>query len=302
MNRARPGGDLLRRWPVYLGGIVMPLAVYAVFMGYPAVKTVWLSFQSWDGLSAAPVFVGLENWRTLLKDPGFLLSLGNNLKWAAVALLVPVGLGLLLAAFLASGKVYLAGIMRALLFLPSTMSLVVIGLMFTLILNPVFGGLNTALTSLGLDFLVHDWLGEPGLVLYTLTGVFAWAYIGLPMFMFYGAIMQVPTELYEAARIEGANALQTLVNVTIPVIRPVIAVVALLTIIESFRAFDIVMVMTRGGPFKQSSVLAYQMYVESFLKYRFGYGAAIATCILLLSLIFYPFYLKGVAGEAEYAQ
>jgi ABC-type sugar transport system permease subunit len=121
------------------------------------------------------------------------------------------------------------------------------------------------------------------------------------MIMFHAGISQVPLELYETAKIEGAGAFQTLWYVTIPMIRPVITVVTMLTVMLSFRAFDIVMVMTRGGPAKASNVLAYFMYLEAFQKYRFGYGAAIAVCILVLSSVFAVIYLSRIAGEAEYA-
>jgi multiple sugar transport system permease protein/raffinose/stachyose/melibiose transport system permease protein len=292
--------EFARHWTIYLGGVIIPLAVYAVFIGFPVLSTMYLSLERWNGLGAERVFVGLENWRNLFQDPSFTLSLTNNLKWAIVSLVVPVGGGLLLAVFLSSGKIYFGSAFRALMFLPSTMSLVTIGVMFALILNPVFGGLNEALRALRLSFLIHGWLDEPNLVLYTLTGVFTWHYLGMAMIMFHAGISQVPTELYETARIEGSGPLQTLWYVTIPMIRPVITVVTMLTVMISFRAFDIVMVMTRGGPFKQSNVLAYFMYLEAFQKYRYGYGAAIGICILLLSSIFAAIYLSRIAGEAEY--
>jgi len=291
---------LVRHWPVYLGGVILPLVVYAVFIGFPVLSTMYLSLERWNGLEAQRVFVGLENWRALFQDPSFTLSLTNNVKWAIVSLLVPVGGGLLLAVFLSSGKVHFSSAFRALMFLPSTMSLVSIGVMFAVILNPVFGGLNEALRALGLGFLIREWLEDPNLVLYTLTGVFTWHYLGMAMIMFHAGISQVPVELYETAKIEGSGPFQTLWYVTIPMIKPVITVVTVLTVMISFRAFDIVMVMTRGGPFKQSNVLAYFMYLEAFQKYRFGYGAAIGVCILLLSSIFAAIYLSRIAGEAEY--
>lgn len=287
-----------RHWFIYLGGIVLPLALYAIFIGYPILKTLYLSLAEWNGLDPEITMVGLDNYRTLLKDPIFKLSLVNNVKWAVVTLLFPVVMGLLLAVFLHSGKVYFTGPFRSTLFLPATMSLVTIGIMFALILNPVFGALNEGLRALGLGFLAHDWLGDPDTALYTLLAVFGWFYTGLPLMLFHAGISEIPQELFEAAKIEGANGLQVFWYVTLPLLRPVTIVVTMLTVITSLKAFDLVMVMTRGGPFNRTSVLGYFMYTESFWNYRFGYGAAISVVILLLSSVFAAIYLRNMAGEA----
>ena len=282
---------------VFIFGIIFPLALYAIFIGYPLVNVTYLSLTSWDGIEMTKEFVGIENYTNLIQDPNFRLSLSNNFKWALVTLLFPVVIGLLLAVVLQSGKIFFSNGFRAIIFLPSTMPLVMVGIMFAMILNPVFGAMNKTLNALGLSFLIQDWLGDPKIALYTLIGVFSWSYIGLPMILYYAGISEIPQELFEAAQIEGANGFQVLRFVTFPMLLPVTTVVTMLTAINSLRAFDLVMIMTRGGPFRQTSVLGYFMYTETFWNYRFGYGAAISVAILLLSAIFTAIYLRSIAGE-----
>lgn len=287
---------------VYSTGIFLPLLLYAVFIGYPILHTIYLSFTHWNGLTPDVEFAGLANYRRLVGDAAFKQSLVNNLIWAVVTILFPVVLGFLLAVFLQSGKVYFATLFRSLIFLPVTMSLVTIGLMFSLMLNPAFGAVNEALRAVGLGFLIREWLGDHRIALYTLIAVFGWAYTGMPMILYHAGISQIPTELFDAARIEGAGPVQTLRYVTIPLLSPVTVIVTMLTVIQSLRAFDLVMVMTQGGPFGTTSVLGYFMYKESFWNSRFGYGAAISVVILLLSSVFAVIYLRRVAGESLHAQ
>lgn len=292
--------DVRHHWFVYLGGIVLPLALYTVFIGYPLLNTIYLSLVEWNGLDPEWVFVGPGNYQALFKDPVFWLSLANNVKWAIMTLLFPVVLGLVLAAFLHTGRAYFPAGFRSLLFLPATMSLVTIGIMFALILNPIFGALNEALRLIGLGALAHDWLGDAKTALYTLIAVFGWSYTGLPLMLYHAGISEIPSELFEAATIEGASGIQSFWYVTLPMLRPVTTVVTMLTVINSLKVFDLVMVMTRGGPFNQTSVLGYMMYTETFWNYRFGYGAAVSVVILLLSSVFAAIYVRNVAGESLY--
>jgi len=283
---------------VFIIGIVIPLILYGIFIGYPLVSVFTLSFFKWDGISNHMPFVGLQNYISLVQDPAFIQSLVNNIKWAVLTIIFPVGLGLLLAAILHSGNIYFSNFFRAIIFLPTTMSLVGVGIMFALILNPSFGALNTLFNSSGLGFLAQEWLGNSKLALYTLIFVFSWGYIGLPMILFYAGMSGIPVELYEAASLEGSGAFQNLRFITIPLLSPVTTMTIMLTVINSLRAFDLVMVMTGGGPFGQTTVLGYFMYLETFGNYKFGYGAAISVVILLLSIVFAAVYIKNVASEA----
>lgn len=270
---------------VALFGICMPLLLFAAFIGYPIVYTIWLSFYEWNGMSPQKKFVGLANYAYLIGDDYFYTALLNNFKWLVVMLIFPVGLGFLIAYALRSRLVYAASLLRTVVFFPITMSLVAVGLMFLLILNPIFGAFDTVLRSMGLGFLVREWFGDYKVALYTLAVVSGWAFTGIPMIYYFAGLGDVPKETFDAARIEGAGHLSLVRSVALPQLRPVTAVVVMLTLFESMRAFDLVATMTKGAPFGKTNVLGYVVYLESFWNSRFGYGAALSVAILAISLL-----------------
>ena len=283
---------------IYLAGVGLPLLVFIAFVGIPILYTIYLSLFNWDGIGIQKTFIGLQNYQTLIVDPSFLLSLKNTTIWTLLTLLVPVSMGFLLAIFLTSAQVYMSGTIRSLLFLPTTMSLVTVGIMFSLILNPIFGAMNIVLRNMGLGFLQRDWLSDTSINLYTLIFTYAWLWVGFPLTMFFAGIRQISAELYETAQIEGANVFQTTRFVTIPLLRPVFTAVMVIAVINSVKAFDLVFTMTRGGPYGRTSVLGYYMYLQAFLSYRYGYGAAISVIILIISSVFAYVYLRHIAGES----
>ncbi len=290
-----------KHWIVYIAGVLLPLTLYSIFVGYPLVYNVYLSFVDWNGLSANMKFVGFNNYSELFHDSIFWDSLTNTLRWVAGALIFADGIAFLLAVFLRSGRVHFGTFFRMLFFLPVTMSLVSISLMFSFILNPAFGVISVILQDIGLGSLNVDLLGNSSTAIYTLIAVFGWSYVGIPMMLFDAGLTQIPAELYEAARIEGANSAQILLHVTIPILRPIFLVVTILAVIEALRTFDIVLVMTRGGPGTASDVLGYFMYITAFTETRFGYGAAISTVILLFSVVFALTYLRRVGRDVLHA-
>jgi ABC-type sugar transport system permease subunit len=283
--------DFKRNWFLLTFGIIFPFILFMVFVGYPMLNTVFLSLYKWNGITITKEFIGLQNYIDLMHDPNLKISLINNVLWFILTLIFPVIGGLVLAAILSSGRLFFPKVFLVLMLLPITLSMVTIGTMFGLITNPVFGALNKALASIGLGFIQPDWLG-PNLAIYTLIGVASWSFLGMTTLMFHAAMGQVPEELYETAEIEGAKAYQTFWYVTLPSIRPVIGIVTVLVAIGSLRAFDIVFIMTRGGPFKKTNVLGYLLYTEAFTKNHFGYGAAIGTVILVFAAILMYFYIR----------
>lgn len=270
---------------VALFGIVLPVLVFCIFVGYPIVYTIYLSFFNWNGMASTKQFAGLENYTHLLHDKYFYVSLINNLKWLGVTLLFPVTLGFLIAYVMRAQLVFGAAFLRTVVFFPVTMSLVAVGLMFLLILNPVFGALDDVLRALGLGFLVREWFGDYRIALYTLAVVSGWAFTGLPMVFYFAGLGDVPKETLDAARIEGAGHCRMMWSVALPQLRPVTAVVVMLTIFESLKAFDLVAVMTKGAPFGTTNVLGYVVYLETFWNSRFGYGATLSVAILILSVL-----------------
>lgn len=273
-------------------GILMPLAVFAVFVGYPIVFTIYLSFFDWNGMAPHKTFVGLQNYRYLIGDRYFYTALLNNAKWVGVTLFFPVLLGLVIAYGLRSRIIPAPALIRTVIFFPVTMSLISVGLMFLLILNPLFGAFDTILQSIGLGSLVMEWFGDYRIALYTLAVVSGWAFTGMPMILYFAGLGDVPKETFDAAKIEGAGHFRMLTQVAIPQLRPVTAVVVMLTLFESLRAFDLVAVMTKGAPFGSTNVLGYLVYLESFWNSRFGYGATLSVAILVISILMATFVMK----------
>jgi len=273
-------------------GILMPLAVFAVFVGYPIVFTIYLSFFDWNGMAPHKTFVGLQNYRHLIGDRYFYTALLNNAKWVGVTLFFPVLLGLVIAYGLRSRIIPAPALIRTVIFFPVTMSLISVGLMFLLILNPLFGAFDTILQSIGLGSLVMEWFGDYRIALYTLAVVSGWAFTGMPMILYFTGLGDVPKETFDAARIEGAGHFRLLTRIAIPQLRPVTAVVVMLTLFESLRAFDLVAVMTKGAPFGSTNVLGYLVYLESFWNSRFGYGATLSVAILVISILMATFVMK----------
>ena len=279
-------------------GIVMPVAIFLVFIGYPLAYTIHLSFFDWNGMAPVKTFVGVANYVRLFHDNYFYVALTNNLKWLLVALVFPVTLGFLIAYAMRARAVYLPGLLRTAVFFPVTMSLIAVGLMFLLILNPIFGAFDTALRAIGLGFLVREWFGDYRVALYTLAAVSGWAFTGLPMIFYYAGIGDVPKETFDAARIEGAGHLRMMSKVALPQLRPVTAVIVMLTLFESLKAFDLIAVMTKGAPFGKTNVLGYLVYLESFWNSRFGYGATLSVAILVLSIALAALLLRTVLRGA----
>jgi ABC-type sugar transport system permease subunit len=283
---------------VTIFGLVMPVLVFSCFIGYPIVYTIGLSFFEWNGMSPAMKFVGWANYIQLFNDKYFFVALVNNFRWLLVALVFPVTLGFLIAYAMRAKLVYFPTLLRTAVFFPVTMSLVAVGLMFLLILNPIFGAFDTALRSVGLGFLVREWFGDYHIAIYTLAVVSGWAYTGLPMIFYFAGLGDVPKETLDAARIEGAGHFRIMTRVALPQLRPVTAVVVMLTLFESLKAFDLIAAMTKGAPFGRTNVLGYLVYLESFWNSRFGYGATLSVAILVLSIAITALLLATVLRRA----
>lgn len=274
--------------------LVVPATAYIALTIVPIVMTARLSLYKSNGFNS-PEWVGMDNYTHMAEDWAFRKAFVNTLVWTVITMTVPVAIGLVYAAVLSAPLIRGRALLRALIFLPSTMSLVTLGIMFSLVYNSSFGALDGALSKVGLEFLTRDWLGDPDVVLYSLVAVFAWQFSGLTMAIFYASIQQIPGELYEAAQIDGANGLQRFSDITLPGLRSVFVVVIALTVIQSLRSFDLVYIMTKGGPDNASNVLGFLMYVQTFQNRNQGYGAAIAVVILFLSLAFMIVYVRQVA-------
>lgn len=277
MRRLR--GQSLSPWLFALPALV----VYAVFLCWPAVQSLWLSFTSWDGLSAEQPFVGLDNYLRIVEDRTARLALVNNLLWAIVTIVVPVVLGLALAVAL-HGSARAKPFLRTVFYMPAVLPLVAVATIWGWLFQPSGGAVNETLEMLGIGALAQPWLGQDSTALWAAMVPAIWVRTGFPMLLYLAALQTIPRELYESASTDGATAWQQFRHVTFPNLRGAHYIVVALSVIESFKVFDLVYAMTYGGPGRSTQVLGTWMYFNVFQYYEAGYGAAIAVVITLIAL------------------
>ena len=279
---------------------VLPaLSFYAVFLALPIVGVVVISLLNWSGLSMNDVaWAGLDNYRTLAGDPVFWQALLHNVIFIGGGASTMVVLGLALAVLLEQGMRG-SNFFRGVFFIPTVMSMVVVGIVFMLLLSPELGLVNPLLRGVHLGGLQRAWLGERATALPTVIGVDVWKNFGLSMFLFVAGLKGISREYYEAASIDGANAWQRFWSITMPALRPVTAVVVTLVSINTLKLFDLVYVMTAGGPNHSSEVLTTWMYQQGFKFNNMGYGSAIAVVLLIVTFVLTTIQLTVLSREQD---
>jgi multiple sugar transport system permease protein/raffinose/stachyose/melibiose transport system permease protein len=267
-----------------------PLALYGVFVLLPLLQSAVYSTWEWSGLGESTP-VGLDNYIRALGDPLFIGAFRNTAIWLVVAVTVPTAIGLGLAVLLdrplRGSRVY-----KSMFYLPITLSLVVVGQVWIWIYQPDWGLLNTVLEAIGLGEFTQAWLGNPNTSLMAVIVAWSWQQTALSLILYLAALTTIPTELLEAASIDGAGPWQQFRRILVPLLRPATVVVISLAVINTLKGFDIVFVLTKGGPFHMSDNLAMFMYSETFFKYQMGYGAAIATALFALAIIVIVIYFR----------
>jgi multiple sugar transport system permease protein len=252
-------------------------ALFSLLVIYPLAASVTLSFYHWNGVDPR-TWVGLANYRELFADPVFHTALGNNLRWLLGYLVAPVA-GLALALLLQQAIRGMRTV-RSLFFMPFVISQVVVGLVFGWFFNGRFGLFDTLLAAVGLPTVAP--LDSEQWSLWTMVVAGLWPQTAYCMILFMTGLATLPGELIDAARVDGARGWLLFRHIVFPQLRPVNFIVAMVCAVAALRSFDYVMIMTLGGPYNSSTVLAYYMYEQTFLSLRYGYGAAIATVLLAL--------------------
>jgi raffinose/stachyose/melibiose transport system permease protein len=277
----------LRRQQAYYGALfVVPgLLIYAVFMLFPFFATIYLSFTNWNGVSPERDFVGLANYARMFGDATAIKAFINNVIWVVIGTIAPVVLGLFEALLVWTGSQRGSLFFRTLFFLPFVLPLVVVGIVWQWIYHPLFGVLNSVLDAVGLDSLSRGWLADPHAALYAVLIAAIWGATGFCFLILHAALQNVDISTVEASMIDGANWFQRARNVIIPQIAPQLTMVTAVTLIGGFAVFDIIFVMTGGGPGNASEVLATYTYKTAFQQNQAGYGSALAMLITLLSLV-----------------
>jgi raffinose/stachyose/melibiose transport system permease protein len=284
--RARRGETTIRGTELRTAFLfILPaFLVYAVFMLYPFINSIGLSFTDWNGATVAKKFVGFENYLEIPGDPDFITAFKNNLVWLVFGTVVPVAMGLFLALALWS-KTRGSLLFRTLLFLPYVIPVVVIGLVWGWIYHPLYGIVNTILETVGLESLTRGWLGDPATALPAVLIAAIWGAFGFVTVVIYAGLQNVDMGTVEAAEVDGANWWQRARHVVIPQIAPVLTLVTAITLIGGFAVIDFIIVMTGGGPGNASEVMGSYAYERGFQSNRVGYGAALSTFITLMTLV-----------------
>jgi raffinose/stachyose/melibiose transport system permease protein len=274
-----------RDHPLLVAFFVVPaFLATGLFIAYPAIMSAYYSFYQWSGLSSARTFVGWENWQRLFSDPIIVKCLVHNLELAAVAVFVEVPLAFAIALILARGRILGRHLYRTAYFFPVIVSVTVVGVLWCWVYNPQYGLLNEGLRTIGLGRWTQSWLGDSKLAMPAVLLVSAWRFTGFYVVVFMAALESVPQDIYDVATLDGANGWQLGVRVLVPMLRQVIVAAIAIAIAASVQRFDLVYVMTMGGPAHATEVLATYMYKEAFLAYEMGYASSIAFFLFLLTL------------------
>ena len=291
---------MLRRhpWIIPASFLVLPLLVYFTFVILPTLNSLYYSFTDWVGYGADFNFVGMANFEKIFTDRLFSNAIKNTAIWLLLAMTAPTLLGLALALGL-QGKRAINTLYKSLFYLPICLSPIIIGIIWVWLYSPKLGIVNLFLRSIGLDHIATAWLANPNTALFAVFVAWAWQQTGLNMVIFLAGLTSVPTPLVEAAKVDGANTVQTLRKVIIPMLRPATVVVLALTAISALKSFEIIWVMTMGGPFNKSDTLAVFMYSESFRKFKMGYGSSAAVILFLMTLVIIVLYFRQTAAAEE---
>jgi ABC-type sugar transport system permease subunit len=278
--------------------LLIPVALFLIWVIGPMIYSFYLSLTNWDGVST-PKFIGMRNYVRLFDDKIFWTSIGNNVKWVVSFITAPVILGLALAMVLNRDIPGAKGIKSA-FYSPYIIAPVVIGMIWGFLYFPGNGLFNSVLRGMGVEH-PPTWLANPALATWCIIVAAIWRQVGYVMTLYLAGLQGVDPSLIDASMVDGANPWQTFRHVIWPLLSPVTVVVVVISIIDSLRSFDLVFVMTKGGPANSSSVLASMMYIEAFNNYKMGYGAAIAVVLFLISAGFIFIYLwQTLRTELEY--
>lgn len=280
---------------LYLGPTIL---IVLIFLYLPIILNFINSLYSWGALSSVRKFVGLDNYSRMFHDDVFFTSVKNNLIFVILSLIFQIGLALVIAGVLESRFMRKSqGFFRTVYFIPSLLMVTVTGITFKMLYSPTLGVINPLLEKLGIDATAIDLLGNPHSAVYAVAAASQWQYIGYTMILFLVAMQNIPTDLYEAAEMDGAGALQKFFRITIPLMKDTIMINMIIIVTGAIRVFDEVYVMTSGGPGTSTETLATYLYRVGFKNDEMGYASALAFCIFVVTFILGLLQMKGYTIE-----
>ena len=311
MNISQVRGDLLkwqqrinspRRVQDYLAIFLFLLPAFVIFLLfiiYPIFRAVYFSLFNWNGMGPATVFVGLNNFKQILTDQVFMKAVTNCLLIVILSLAIQLPLALMLAIMVGRdlpGRAFF----RAIFFMPYVLSEVITAIIWMSLFSPdPERGFINALLVLIPGVHAQNFLGDMNQVMACVFIVLTWKYFGLHMLLYMAGLQNIPKEIEEAAMIDGANRWQTIRNVTIPLLGSTIRTTIQLSVLGSLTQFNLIWIMTRGGPVNASEVMSTYMYRYAFIRFQLGYGSAVALVMLAICLVFSVVYLR-LARQPDY--
>ncbi len=268
-----------------------------IFILYPIFNSFWLSLHDWNGISSNKAFSGLDNWKTLVTDVVFYKSFLNNILIVILSIAIQLPIAMALAFLLDSGGKRL-NFLKMVYFLPMLMSSVAVGFLFKYTYDPQFGLISAVSTMFGGEGMV-DLLGNPKIAIFAVITVICWQFIPFYMVYFLAAFSSLPVEIYEASVIDGATHGQYFWRVALPCMKGSVKSAAVLSLVGSLKYFDLIYVMTQGGPNGATELMATYMYKNAFQTMKMGYGSTIASGMFIVITLISLLTLKALNGKEE---
>lgn len=267
------------------------MLLFAVFIVYPVIYNIRISFYEWNGISKTKIFVGLKNYAALMKDPVMKTVLKNFFLFAFSTIIMQAVLGLYFANLLRK-KLKFSNLYRTLIYLPIVATPTIVGNIFSKILESNRGYLNEFLRLIHLEELCHAWLAEPKLALICIIVINIWQWTGYSMLVYYTGMLNISEDVYEAAKIDGAGGAEQFFRITLPLLRGTHYTVFIMGMIGSLKTFDIPYVLTRGGPNHGTEFFSTYINTQSFSLYQQGMAAAIVVIMFLIAMIITAIQLR----------
>ncbi len=275
--------------------ILPALLLFTLVVFYPVLQALYRSLFEWDGLSK-PIFIGLGNFVKLFGDDDFFISNRNGFIFAAEITIYQIGLGLVLALFLASTKAKSGRFFRNSFFMPVVLSTVIAGQLWLQVYNPDYGLINRLFEAVGISYR-QNWINGDNTAIIAVAFVNAWQYMGVQFILIYTAIKSIPEHYYEAAIIDGASTVRAHTAITLPLLGETFKFCLVISITSGIKAFNEMYVMTGGGPGTYTNTLTYLMYKQAFIANNYGYGSSVAAVLVIECLTFTILINKFLARE-----
>ncbi|MBK8050679.1 MAG: sugar ABC transporter permease [Anaerolineales bacterium] len=288
-----------RTYPLYFASGA--LILYLLFYVLPSLMGFYYAFTDWNSYSSEVNFVGLENFKTIFSSgagQNYLLFIRNTVIFTVSTIILKTGIALGLAVLLTQGLRHFSYFHRVIMYLPAVLPMLVVALVFKSILNPATGLLNVTLRNLGLGFLAQRWLVDVHWALPSVIGVDTWRRVGYIMVILIAGLQAIPREYYEAASIDGASGWASFRRITIPLLMPVLVVTTVLNLLYGLKVFDIVFVLTNGGPGRATDTV-YTAIFDEFSKGRYGVATALSSLLFVIMIVLGYFVIRLMHREVE---